>query len=337
MSARKSILLVYRPSDDYETVQLIGHMADQLRKQFGADAILDGTSVAQPGTNITQALETIMPRQGAVLVPIGPHWLGGGAADSTLRPLDNPFDPVRLQIEAALRHGIPIIPLLMGRNGAFPRDPLPPTLAQLQSYPSLAVRPAPDFSADMSAVTSALGKWVQARPMATPSRSRASLWFGLLFGVLLLVLEVIALVVAGAINSATSTSSSSSSSSSTSDSTSSTVTFILVTVIILGDFFLAGLLAARRTGLTRTGSVAGLIAGAVNGGIVALCSGITLLGTTLSYRPSKELLSGLGIAIGVVITIIAILWLLFNLGLGAAFGAIGGAIGKRGYSGQNRQ
>jgi hypothetical protein len=329
MSAKSSILLAYRQTDDSHTVQMIGRIADRLRKHFGSDTIVDGARVMQPGIDIAQTIERMMPRLSAVIVPIGPRWLEGTDGASNQRPLANPYDAARLQIEAALRYRIPIIPLLVGNDTKLPTMQLIPSLAPILGYASLTVREDPDFNADMGDVLAALGRWTKPLPPTAPSKSRhIATIVGLIVGLALFVGEIITATALSAINSAAGTSS-----STPGDSSAFVSGLVVMFIVILGAYILAGMIAARRTGLARTGSGAGIIAGAVSGGIVALCSGILLILSELSYRPSSGFFSGLGLAIGAVATIVSLVWLVLNLGLGAAFGAIGGTIGRRGYRG----
>lgn len=329
MSVRSSILLVYRQTDDSRTVQSIGRIADRLRKRFGSEAIVDGARIMQPGIDMAQTIERAMPRLSAVLVPIGPRWLEGTNGPNNQRPLDNPYDAVRLQVEAALRYRIPIIPLLVGNDTKLPTMQLIPSLAPMLGYASLPVRDDPDFNADMVNVLSALDRWAKPLPPTAPTKSRGTATVvGLIVGIALFIGEIITTTALSAVNSAAG-----SSTSTPGDSSAFISGLVVMFVVILGAYFLAGIIAARRTGLARTGTGAGIIAGAVSGGIVALCSGILLILSELSYQPSSEFLSGLGLAIGALATIASLIWLVINLGLGAALGAIGGTLGRRGYRG----
>jgi hypothetical protein len=65
-----------------------------------------------------------------LLVIVGPEWLAATDEQGTHR-LDDPMDLVRLEIAAALRRDIPVIPVLV-RSAKMPRaDQLPPDVADL--------------------------------------------------------------------------------------------------------------------------------------------------------------------------------------------------------------
>ena len=332
---KSSILLAYRKTDDSDTVHMVERLSDQLSKRFGAGAIVDGASVAQPGIDTARTIETVIPQQAAVVVPIGPRWLEGAGDIGGQRPLDQPYDLVRLEIEAALRHQIPIIPLLVGNKTTLPTGALPPSIAPCLSYPTMPLRVDPDFSADADNLSTALGRWARPRPMAASTTAgRFARRYGLIFGFLLLRAEIIAIIIVALFASL---GSSANGSVSTGSSLLVIAPFVAALAVLLIAYFLSGMMAAHRTGLARTGSGAGLIAGTVNGMAGALCAGLILVQEALSYRPNPHPVgfdfSGLGVAIGTFAAITGLVWLVLNLGLGAAFGALGGLVGRRGYRG----
>jgi hypothetical protein len=83
-----------------------------------------------------------------VLTVIGRQWLD--VADTAgRRRLDDPTDLVRIEIEAALARGVPVIPLLV--QGALMPEPhaLPEALRPLAFRNGMSVRADPDFHRDL--------------------------------------------------------------------------------------------------------------------------------------------------------------------------------------------
>lgn len=73
---------------------------------------------------IAQAVEAC----DALLAIIGQGWLDAADSDGNRR-LDNPTDYVRVEIEAALNRGIPVVPVLVDDATTPTEGDLPPSLA----------------------------------------------------------------------------------------------------------------------------------------------------------------------------------------------------------------
>ena len=64
-----------------------------------------------PGVDFKQHIRQTIARSTVVIAVIGPHWMAERSDGS--RRIDDPNDFVRLEIEFALRRGIPVVPLLI--------------------------------------------------------------------------------------------------------------------------------------------------------------------------------------------------------------------------------
>jgi hypothetical protein len=83
------------------------------------------------------------PSSEIVIAVIGPRWLG--AQGESARRIDDPGDFVRLEIECALQHGVPIIPLLVD-NTLMPKPgDLPPEMERLAFRNALPLHSGLDF------------------------------------------------------------------------------------------------------------------------------------------------------------------------------------------------
>ena len=100
------------------------------------------------GRDFRRVLQDAVARCDALLIVIGPQWLGEKDAAGQRR-VDDPEDWVRIEIETALERAIPVIPLLV--DGApLPRgEDLPPSLQGLAYRQAAPLRPDPDFRHDM--------------------------------------------------------------------------------------------------------------------------------------------------------------------------------------------
>lgn len=139
-TARHRIFISYRREDSEHAV---GRLADDLRERFSADnqVFLDHASIV-PGSDFSDSLQQALAECAAVLVVIGPGWLG--ATDKRQRRrLDLADDWVRNEVAACLGDaGVRVFPVLVGGADMPLADDLPTplqTLARRQALP-LATR-----------------------------------------------------------------------------------------------------------------------------------------------------------------------------------------------------
>jgi hypothetical protein len=82
-----------------------------------------------------------------LIAVIGNQWLNAIDAGGNYR-IGDQSDFVRIEIESALRRGIPVIPILVN-GAAMPKETdLPPTLKDLAYRNGLPIRSDPDFHKD---------------------------------------------------------------------------------------------------------------------------------------------------------------------------------------------
>lgn len=149
------IFINYRRGDDPGTA---GRLYDRLEPEFGKDNLFMDVDTIPAGADFVTVLEGWVTKCDVLLAVIGKNWLnfpdtGGG------RRLDNPNDYVRFEIDAALRLGKRVIPVLV--NGAQM-----PTAAQLpEPLKPLARRNAvrlthERFKADVQGLVNSIKKFL---------------------------------------------------------------------------------------------------------------------------------------------------------------------------------
>jgi len=186
-----SIYLSYRPSD---LDAIAGRLHDQLVERFGQDAVVwrdPGTgNTSAPGPDLLRDVE-------AVIVLVGPRWLHAGA-DGGEPPLMRSNDPVRLDLEAALRRKLPIF-LALTSGAAAPQAPyLPPSLQRLAVLSPVTLRNDPDFRRDAARLMELLGNYVAPLAAARSAQrmSRPTFAFIGALAVLVVALSLAAVVYA---------------------------------------------------------------------------------------------------------------------------------------------
>ncbi len=100
-----------------------------------------------------------------MLVVIGPRWLDARGSDGARR-LDDPADVVRLEIEAAVRLRLAVIPILLEEARMPTSAELPDALRPLAFINGVVVRDDPDFARDMERLLVGLDRAVAARTAA---------------------------------------------------------------------------------------------------------------------------------------------------------------------------
>src|SRR5579872_852321 len=150
--AMHRIFISYRRSDSQDVT---GRIYDRLLTQFGPDTIFKDVDAIPLGGDFKQHLTDAVTKCQVLLAIVGAHWLDPNDEAGTRR-LDSADDFVRIELEAALARGIPVIPVLLGHAAMPTAGQLPPSLAAFASRQATAVRPDPDFHRDMNRLVASL-------------------------------------------------------------------------------------------------------------------------------------------------------------------------------------
>ena len=121
------IFVSYRRDD---TQSATGRLCDKLQEHFGADQVFHDIESIEPGDKFATTITSKIAASSIVLAMIGRHWLDATGMDGRPRLFD-PADYVCLEIATALRHKIPIIPVLVEGAAIPPASSLPDSIADL--------------------------------------------------------------------------------------------------------------------------------------------------------------------------------------------------------------
>lgn len=108
------------------------------------------------------------------LAVIGRTWMGMKGSKGTSR-LEDAEDFVRIELEAALKRPIPVIPVLVGGAKIPPAERLPPSIQALSYRHGVEVRPDPDFHRDMDRLIASFSQQIcdlskQQTDLSVPSK-----------------------------------------------------------------------------------------------------------------------------------------------------------------------
>ena len=113
--AASGIFISYRRQDSQSAA---GRLADSLERRFGKAQIFRDVETIQPGVDFVEAIEGALSSCSVMLAVIGRRWAGDSKDQSRLHL---PNDWIRLEIAAALKRGIRVIPVLV-EGAASPTD-----------------------------------------------------------------------------------------------------------------------------------------------------------------------------------------------------------------------
>ena len=179
------IFISYRRDD---SAGFAGRLFDRLADQFGRDRVFMDVDTIAPGHDFAADIESALAECDACVVLIGRNWLTIEDAEGRPR-LEDPTDFVRLEVEAAVRRGITIFPVIVDRASPPSADALPPDMRSLAGRQAIELTNE-RWNYDVSRLVLSLESLVSA------SRPRRHAWHPVGIVALLLALS---LVVVGAL------------------------------------------------------------------------------------------------------------------------------------------
>ena len=109
--------------------------------RYGREAVFRDIDDIPIGVDFRGQISSVLDASDVVLAIVGPRWIGPRGRGR----LANEADPVRVEIEATLRKGVPLIPVLVLR-GTMPRvDQLPDSMKDFAYRNAIQVDDAQDF------------------------------------------------------------------------------------------------------------------------------------------------------------------------------------------------
>jgi TIR domain-containing protein len=138
------ICISYRRADSQA---ITGRIFDRLIANYGKDSIFIDIDNIPAGTDFRQYLAETLLKASVLLAVVGPKWLGAGKSGPD-RILDE-ADPVRVEVETALRNGLAIIPVLIGSRKMPNPNQLPESLKEFVYLNAVTIDPGVDFDHHM--------------------------------------------------------------------------------------------------------------------------------------------------------------------------------------------
>jgi len=162
------LLISYRRSD---SDAIAGRIRDRLALQYGDSSIYMDIDTIPFGVDFRTHIMTALNEIDVLIAIIGTEWLG--LDDEGHRRIDSQDDPIRMEIETALKRGISVFPVLV-RGAKMPKPAeLPPSIRELSFRNAAEVETGRDFHLHMERLIRNLEKALDAslRGSASPSPS----------------------------------------------------------------------------------------------------------------------------------------------------------------------
>jgi Domain of unknown function (DUF4893)/TIR domain len=102
------IAISYRRSDAQD---ITGRIFDRLAARYGREAVFRDIDNIRPGLDFRDQILEALSQTDVLLAIVGPYWLGPSRWKSRI---SDEADPVRIEVETAMKRGIPVIPVLVG-------------------------------------------------------------------------------------------------------------------------------------------------------------------------------------------------------------------------------
>lgn len=149
------ITISYRRDD---SLDITGRIFDRLAAHFGREAVFRDIDSIPPGVDFRRHLETTLRTSDVILAIIGPQWAGSSQNQSRL---GSAADPVRIEIETALKVNKPLIPVLVSRAVMPSPEQLPDSLRDFAFHNAVSIDSGQDFDVHIDRLIRAMERLLE--------------------------------------------------------------------------------------------------------------------------------------------------------------------------------
>lgn len=166
------ITVSYRRND---SEAITGRIFDRLVAHYGKTSVFRDIDNIPPGVDFREHIDDALQATDVLIVVIGRRWMGS-ARPGSLRIQDE-VDPVRIEVETALKRGIAVVPVLVGDTKMPTAAQLPATLKEFAFRNAVRVDSGQDFDHHVERLLRALDRTLQRepKPVAEDTPQRAAL------------------------------------------------------------------------------------------------------------------------------------------------------------------
>ena len=162
------ITVSYR-RDDSEAIT--GRIFDRLVAHYGKSAVFRDIDNIPPGVDFRKHIDEELQQTDILLVVIGRRWMGSAKAGNAR--INDEADPVRIEVESALKRDVALIPVLIGGTRMPTGAQLPSSLQELAFRHALPVDPGRDFDLHIDRLLRAMDRTLGREPKDAPASDAA--------------------------------------------------------------------------------------------------------------------------------------------------------------------
>ena len=151
------ITISYRRDD---SGAITGRIFDRLVGYYGRESVFRDIDNIPLGVDFRQHINSILDQSDIVLAIVGPRWIGPRRGQSRL---DDAADPVRVEIEVALRKDVPLIPVLVLRAMMPQVSQLPESLKDFAYRNGIQVDTDQDFDNHITRLMRAMDQLLEVK------------------------------------------------------------------------------------------------------------------------------------------------------------------------------
>jgi WD domain, G-beta repeat/TIR domain len=166
------ISISYRRAD---SEAMTGRIFDRLIGHYGKEAIFRDIDNIPAGIDFRQHINEMLHRTNVLLAIVGPEWLG--ATRDGLERINEESDPVRVEVETALRRRLRIIPILIGQTRMPSSNQLPPSLKDFAFLNAVRIDTGRDFDHHIEHLIKSIDD-ILGQTKSPPSRETSIAGFG---------------------------------------------------------------------------------------------------------------------------------------------------------------
>jgi hypothetical protein len=156
------ILVSYRRSD---SAAITGRIFDRLVSHYGKQSVFMDVDDIPLGVDFREHIRTALLSSDALIVVVGQRWLGGEGASARI---NDETDPVRVEVEAAIKNNIPVIPLLVEGAKMPKASDLPGSLHEFSYRNAAEIDAGRDFHSHVNRLIASIDQILKAKKAAPP-------------------------------------------------------------------------------------------------------------------------------------------------------------------------
>lgn len=164
------VFVSYRRQD---AAYVVAILSERLQKRFGPESVFLDVDSIPLGVDFREHIGKAVSQCDVLLAVIGDQWLDVRNQRGERR-LDDPADYARIEIETALKRGIPTIPVLVESATMPPADALPESLHPLVFRNAAELRAGKDLYTHVDRLIEGLAALFPTESPVTPSSAAAS-------------------------------------------------------------------------------------------------------------------------------------------------------------------